>query len=554
MPGSQEVVAVVSEKRSQALLDFAHRLLLAPPDGACDLDGLLADLARVAGADAAGFACLAADGTPAVRRRVAVGGPDRAPASWPWQEQPELFDRLRAAPAGLAVHASGETDWLLTVVGQPGAGHALLWLEGPSAWDAADGAALTLAGQALLRQVPEGPAAWARQLDRALRQQRLEDAAAIARRLAHDFGNVLTSILGFTELSLAQLPRGSVVHGYLQEVHRATQQGAEMTSQLRLFSRRGTAPRGSTPLGLLLAAEAERLRAAWGPAVRLQLLLPSNLPPAGLDAEPLRQALLPLLANAREAIAGEGTVTVTAGLTELSPAACLDLAGNPRPGPCLEVVVHDTGAGLSPEARARFPGEPFFTTKPRHRGIGLAAVYGLMQLHGGGFRLGPAAEGGTLARLYLPAGLAPAEPATAATGSVTGRGEKVLVVDDDPMILQLVATTLERAGYQVAAVTGGAEAVAVYTAADEPFRLVLSDVLMPHLSGVELARRLLHHDPRLNLLFMSGHVSADFARANFGNWNFNLLQKPFRAEGLLHAVRTALDRGPQAGATQGVTP
>lgn len=558
MPGGNHGPAIVPQDRSRALLDWVHERLLSPPGDEGGLADLLAELARAGGATAAGFAGLGTDGRPEVRRHVRADGAAPPTAPRPWDEQPDLLARLAAAPAGLTLTTSEGSTWLLAAAGQPGQGYGLLWLEGLPGheWGPAEGAALALAGHALLRQAQPDGAPWGRQLEQALRQQRLEDAAVIVRRLAHDFGNVLTSILGFTELSLSQVPHGSALHSYLQEVHRATQQGAELTGQLRLFSRRGSGLRGSTPVDLALQAEIERLRDAWGPAVRLQLLLPSNLPPVGMDTDMLRQALLPLLDNAREAIAGTGTVVVTAGLAELTPAGCCDLVGNPRPGPCVEIAVRDTGCGLPAEARGRLPGEPFFTTKPRHRGVGLAAVYGLLQVHRGGFRLEPAAGGGTVARLYLPVVAVPEPPADPGLPPpATGRGEKVLVVDDDPLILQLVCTTLERAGYQARPAAGGAEAVAAYTdPAAGPFVLVLSDVLMPRMSGVDLARRLLHHDARLNLLFMSGHVSADFARENFGNWNFTLLQKPFQAAGLLRAVRAALDRGPHPSPARGPQP
>jgi signal transduction histidine kinase/ActR/RegA family two-component response regulator len=545
MPGGNHTPALAPEDRSRVLLDFVHQRLLAPADAG--LAELLDELMRAGAADAAGLASLASDGMPLVRLRIPADDPAAPSAPWPWEEQRDLLDRLHAAPAGLALRGAAGTHWLFAVVSQPGRGFGLLWLErsGEREWTPAEGAALALAGHALLRHVRPDTAG-GRQLENALRQQRLEDAAIIVRRMAHDFGNVLTSILGFTELSLSQAPLNSPLHSYLQEVHRGTQHGADLTARLRLFSRRGPAPQTATPLALVLPSEAEQLQEAWGPAVRLQLVLPDDLPPVTMDPDLLRLALSPVLENAHEAIVGRGTVAVTAGATELSPADCLDLLGNPRPGLCVEVAVTDNGGGLSPEARARLA-EPFFTTKPRHRGLGLAALYGLLQVHRGGFRLEPAPGGGTTVRVYLPAEPAAPESAECPSADDTaGRGERLLIVDDDPLILEMVRATLERAGYWAQTAGDGAEALEAFaTPGGEPFRLVLSDVVMPGMTGVDLARRLLHHDAGVNLLFMSGYVSAEFARANFGSWNFNLLQKPFRAEGLLRAVRAALDRRPR---------
>src|SRR5262249_50061718 len=190
-----------------------------------------------------------------------------------------------------------------------------------------------------------------RQLERVARQQRLEEATAIVGRLAHDFGNVLTSILGFSELSLGQLSPGEQSHAYVEEIYRAAQHGAHLTNQLRLFSRRGRPPTLTAPVAAVAAGEAARLRAGWGAQVRLDFHVPADLPPVGVEPDLLRQLLVALLDNAREAIAGEGTVTLSARTVELDTAACLEMFGNAAPGPHVEITVADTGCGLSPEAR-----------------------------------------------------------------------------------------------------------------------------------------------------------------------------------------------------------
>jgi CheY-like chemotaxis protein len=196
--------------------------------------------------------------------------------------------------------------------------------------------------------------------------------------------------------------------------------------------------------------------------------------------------------------------------------------------------------------------EPFYTGKARRRGFGLAVAYGLLSAHHGGLSIANGPRGGAVARILLPVaavatglGQAGARDHQAATPDQrpAAHDEKVLVVDDDPMILQFVSTTLEEAGYRVLAVASADEAVDRYAAAGpDPFRLVLSDVVMPRGSGVDLARRLLNHDANARILFMSGQVSPDFARQDFAEHEFDLLSKPFRPEGLLRAVRGALDR------------
>jgi CheY-like chemotaxis protein len=166
-------------------------------------------------------------------------------------------------------------------------------------------------------------------------------------------------------------------------------------------------------------------------------------------------------------------------------------------------------------------------------------VYGLLRGYGGGLRLGPDPAQGTAVRVFLPLAAVATRPAAA-----EGRA-RVLAVDDDPLVLRFVAATLEGAGYQVQAAAGGAEALRLYTTATVPFHLVLTDVVMPHIDGVELARRLRAHDPAVALLFLSGEVPA--APLVEGLGPIELLPKPFRAETLVRAVRIALAEDPGPG-------
>jgi signal transduction histidine kinase len=233
-------------------------------------------------------------------------------------------------------------------------------------------------------------------------RQRLEDAAALTGRVAHAFDNVLTGIVGFAELTLSQTPSDSAPHQYVAEVLRAAQGGVQLTQQLHLFSRCASTGVGPTSLPLLAADEEARLVQMVGPQVRVQFNVPRDLAPVSMDAEPLRQLIVHLLQNARESLGAGGTISLTARPYDLPAAERLEWQGNPEPGPALEIVVADSGSGVSAEARQRLFVEPFFSTKPRHRGIGLAIVCRTVFSHGGGFRLEPAPGSGTLARTLLP--------------------------------------------------------------------------------------------------------------------------------------------------------
>ena len=239
-------------------------------------------------------------------------------------------------------------------------------------------------------------APWAEQLDRHNRRQRMEAAARIVRRLAHDFGNILTGILGFSELALSQqADLDSPMYLYLTEIHRGAQNGAQYTDQLRLFARQQTTvKRGcrlTDVLGELGSGE-----------VQVKLRLPADLPAVAVEAEALRQVLAIVLDNAREAISGSGVIEISAETVQVDAQEAGELFGDVRPGTHLEIRIADNGSGLTPEAQRLLFAEPFFSTKSRKRGFGLAMAYGILSGHRGGLELLRRPEGGTIARLIVP--------------------------------------------------------------------------------------------------------------------------------------------------------
>lgn len=373
-------------------------------------------------------------------------------------------------------------------------------------------------------------------------QHRLEEAAQVTRRLAHDYGNILTGVLGFTELALSQVPTDSPSFRYLREAHRSAQQGAELTHLLQLFGCRKATQTQPASLPIVAAEEANRLRSTVGPGVEVQWNIPSDVPAVAISEDVLRTLLAQVLDNAREALPDRGTIALSAWVAQLTTSECKDLLGKPLPGPCIEVRVADTGTGLCDEARSNLFVRPFFSTKPRHRGIGLAVVYGILTSHQGGFRIESVAKRGTVVNLYLPVAAVPAPASPLPIPGASGE-EKVLIIDDDPSVSQLVAVTLQSAGYRVQSAFSAEQALKIYAeAAPEPFHLVLSDVLMPGTNGFDLACRLRTQDANANFLFMSGHVSTELAQKHGVTWKFDLLFKPFRPETLLRSVRAALDR------------
>jgi signal transduction histidine kinase len=409
MPGTPNAAQAPPPDASRAVVEFVHNLLSQPAREQPALEGLLAELAAAFSVPRIGLAAYP-EGTPLSLHPALCDSALHEPMP-AWREQPDLLERLIGARLGLTVPRRAGGSYLIALLGTPERGAWLLWLEDPgrTQWCDGEAAALVLAGQALthcLTREDDLPC-WAEQLDRGLRRQRLEAAASLVRRLAHDFGNVLTGILGFSELALAQpLAPSSPLHAYLKEIHRGAQNGAHYTNQLRLFAgRHVTVQRSCDPAGVL-GEEERRLRPLLTAQEQLRLDVPDHLPAVALEGEALRQVLGIVLDNARDALGGAGVIEVSARTIDVDDRQASALFGDVRPGVHLEIRIADSGAGLSPEARRRLFAEPFFSTKPRNRGFGLALAYGLLSARGGGLELLGRPQGGTIARLVLPVGAA----------------------------------------------------------------------------------------------------------------------------------------------------
>jgi signal transduction histidine kinase len=542
--------------RSASILTFLHGLLVGTREtGPADqsLVGLLDRLAATLDGARAGLHLL-----PQLEAIAWTG--DEPLEGLPWESAPGVLDRAQASPLAVAVPEPGVGDggFLLSVVRNP-SGTWLLWLHDPtrSEWPAGECAAWALAASTLLRwlETAAGPR-WAEQLDRAVRQDRMENANLVVRRLAHDFGNVFTSLLGFSELSLSQhLPANSPLHRYLTELSHSAQDGAQLTHKLRVLSRRQAQSVRATPPTPLLTSEEARFRSQMPEGVQFTAEITADLPPVAIDTVHLQMVIGELLENAREAVGTAGRIRLVVRPVVLSREDCLDLYGAARAGTYLEFRIEDDGPGLCEQARQRLFRDPFYSSKNRKGGFGLATAYGILAAHQGGLQLVERADAtGVTARALVP--LAPKtrsnqgviyNPLSVAPGRAL-RNERVLVVDDDPAILPLVCTTLEQAGYRVQSAASAREArQRIEASRSDPFHLILTDVLMPEETGVDLIKGLLKKEPTTRFLFMSGQVGPDFYQHEFSRDQCALLPKPFLPEHLLRAVRDALDRPTRPG-------
>jgi signal transduction histidine kinase len=439
-----EVKPVAPEEPTRSAPAMVYALLANSSLNPLGLEDWLGEITKALCARLGALAALL-DHEPVVQYFFSRETGRTAPVNWPWDQDAQSLSTLaKDRPAVPAQSVDGRSSFLTVAVEHQGVLWVLALEEAISrSWSVDEQAALTLAALSLFQfpSIQQSARRWAHWSEKARTQQRLEDAAAVVGRLAHDFNNVLTSVLGFTELSLAQPPQGGAQRKLMAEVYAAAQQGSQLTNQLSLFSTRRTAPQESiTSLSFVLGAEAKRCQEAWGNAITLELLVPQQIPALSIDADSLRIILDRLLDNARAAISTTGTVTVSAREVALTREDCLELLGKACPGPYVEITVADSGCGFSADARRRILAEPFFSTKPRHRGLGLPSVYGLLMNYGGGIRLehrrerepGASATGenGTLVRIYLPT----PEPTSEAFAPALSANRACLLNQDVPSL------------------------------------------------------------------------------------------------------------------------
>ncbi len=368
--------------------------------------------------------------------------------------------------------------------------------------------------------------------------QRLDTAGRLAGGIAHDFNNLLTVILGHTETLLHKIPDEDPLHRHVAAINRSGTRAAALTNQLLTISRRQVfRPVAMVPDDSIRAFD-DTLRRVVGESVQLDLDLGAAGAMVHLDPEQFEQILLNLVVNSKDAMPDGGRVVIR---TVLPDPAHVDLS------------VADTGTGMDAETLAHCL-EPFFTTKDRHKGtgLGLAAVYGMVRQNGGEVLLDSAPGRGTTVTLRLPVDSDGAREETAAP-DVSGPGiaeradesEVILLVEDEEEVRWLARSVLEGAGYLVMEAENGLQALDRMTRYEGRLDLLVTDVVMPAMSGVELARRLCALRPELPVLFVSGYSENMPDLGDNTHAVSRFLAKPFTAAALAHAVRETCDLAAQ---------
>ena len=372
--------------------------------------------------------------------------------------------------------------------------------------------------------------------------QKMEAVGRLAGGVAHDFNNMLAVITGHADLALERTAPDSPLHADLLEIQEAAQRSADLTRQLLAFARKQTIAPQVLDLNHTIAGMLKMLRRLIGEDIDLRWKPAAPLWPVRMDPAQLDQILANLVVNARDAIAGVGKITIETSQTEFDEAYCETHAGF-IPGSYVLLAVSDNGCGMDQEVLAQLF-DPFFTTKPQGQGtgLGLATVYGIVKQNHGFINVYSEPGQGTSFKIYLPRHATdpvstrriPA-PAAAPTGS-----EIVLLVEDEEALLKLSARLLERLGYTVLAAGGPTQALELAAAHGGPIDLLLTDVIMPEMSGRDLWQRLSALRPGLKCLFMSGYTANVIAHHGVLDDGVHFLQKPFSREALATKVREAL--------------
>ena len=379
-------------------------------------------------------------------------------------------------------------------------------------------------------------------LEGQLRQaQRLETVGQLAGGLAHDFNNLLAVILNYAEFVSEQLPEGEMRRD-VEEIQRAAKRGADLTRQLLIFARRELNRPELLNVNDVINGVENVLRRTLGEHVEFVKSLASDLPAVRADPGQLEQIFLNLAVNSRDAMPGGGRLLVETAVVDLD-ATYVEAHHGAAVGRFVRLTVSDTGGGMTPEVAAR-AFEPFFTTKPTGHGtgLGLATVYGIVTQAGGNIRIYSEEGSGTLVAIHLPAVDEKVTRQTwpAAAAPPMGSGETVLVVEDEAPVLLATVRILSSNSYTVLAESVPAHALALLANRDRHIDVLLTDIVMPLMSGIELAKRARELRPELKVLYMSGYSSEMISRQGTLNAGSCLLQKPFSRADLLHEMRDVL--------------
>ena len=384
-------------------------------------------------------------------------------------------------------------------------------------------------------------------LESSLRQaQKMESVGRLAGGVAHDFNNLLTVILSCAEQLKGDVNAGRPVSAELvHDILAAGERASSVTRQLLMFARRQVIKPIPLDLGALVLGAEKLLRRVLGEDVEIVVTSQPGLGTVLCDSGSMEQVILNLALNARDAMPKGGKLHIDTSNVQVDE-RFVALHPFMRAAPFVRVAIRDSGHGMSPEVKEHVF-EPFFTTKPEGQGtgLGLATVYGIVKQSGGYILVDSELGRGTTFELYFPrVSRTPVEPSPPLAGAAAGGSETILVVEDDPQVREVTVRSLRAGGYAVLAAAAGPAALEMDPEELARARLLITDVVMPGLSGRALADKMRFRHPALRVLYVSGYTNDVLVQRGVLDSGIEFLQKPFTAAGLLARVRALLDAEP----------
>ena len=374
------------------------------------------------------------------------------------------------------------------------------------------------------------------------RSQRMEAVGRLAGGVAHDFNNLLTIIKGYTELALNRSGIPPALTADIQQIDNAAERASSLVRQLLAFGRKQVLQPKPIDLNNIVMGLDKLMRRLMNENIAMVTRCADNLGTVKADPGQVEQVIMNLVVNARDAMPNGGRLTVETSNTELDGTYALDHA-TVRPGPYIMLAVSDTGTGMSAETQAHIF-EPFYTTKSggRGTGLGLSTVYGIVKQSGGYIWVYSEPERGSTFKVYLPRIEETVETTRRAEKPATRKGtETILLVEDEEGVRELAQLVLEGAGYSVLVAESAAGAEELCAEHAGKIHLLLTDVMMPGISGRELARRISERYPRTRVLYMSGYTDNVIADGGMLEPGIAFLQKPFTPAALAQKIREVLD-------------
>jgi len=374
--------------------------------------------------------------------------------------------------------------------------------------------------------------------------QRVESIGRLAAGVAHDFNNMLSPILGYADLLLTQFPASDPRRNQLEQIKAAAESSKDLVGQLLAFSRKQVLSVEPLDLGRVVMGLVKMLERTIGEGITVKVDIQGE--PAAVEADPaqIELVLMNLAVNARDAMPDGGILTVTvrdAIIVDRAQPEHPDL----EPGPYVLLAVTDTGVGMDEQTCAHVF-EPFFTTKPRGQGtgLGLATVHGIVNQHGGRIYAASRPAAGTTFSIYLPTCAdtpAHTPPARVEEIDIATGAETVMVVEDNHMVRELARTVLQELGYAAVTASSGEDCLRIVEHLQPDIDLLLTDVVMPGINGMELYERLAETYPRMRVVYMSGHADNIIGKQTLTGEDVRFIQKPFSVRTLAENIRAVLD-------------